>query len=95
MDATTLTTVASVLHFVFTCASSHSAQALVRGGVDINGNFEYKIEPEVCLRVDFEPTTAVTPCLCVYHSWPNSYVEIYAYYQIRHFRVKWPVSLCM
>ena len=35
----------------------------------------------------------VTYCTAVYGSWPDSYVELYAYYQTRRFKSKWPVSL--
>ena len=72
-----------------------STQGLVRGGIEVSGNFEYRIEPEVCIKVDFSPSVKVTPCISVYHSWPNSYVEIYAYYQIRKLKLRWPVSHCM
>ena len=65
---------------------------IVRGGIEVSGNFEYQIEPELCMKIDFEPAVRVTPCISVYHNWPNSYVEIYAYYQIRKLKVKWPVS---
>ena len=46
----------------------------------------------MCIKIDFYPSVKVTPCISVYHSWPNSYVEIFAYYQFRKLKLKWPVS---
>ena len=90
-----------------------STQYLVRGGIRVAGNFEYKIEPEACVKVDivnepveegsgdvgsgdvtiFIPRITVSYCTGVYDSWPNNYVDLYAYYQTRRFKGKWPVSL--
>ena len=123
--------------FLLSISSMHpSTQSLARGGITVEGNFAYHIEPEVCIKLnimceqgcegsdDLEPecnkssdleqwekrpgdwyTTnstngtcsklwiGVTYCTAVYGSWPDSYVELYAYYQTRRFKSKWPVSL--
>ena len=38
-----------------------------------------------------KPWVTVTYCCAAYSSWPDSYVDLYAYYQIR--KIKWLVSL--
>ena len=40
-----------------------------------------------------KPLITVNYCCAVYCSWPSSYVDLYAYYRIRKFKSKWPVSL--
>ena len=109
-----------LLYFLLTCMclmSIPSAQSLVRGGIRVTGNFEYKIEPEACIKVNImteskpgeevphnlctqpedgiriKPQINVTDCTAMYDSWPNCYVDLYAYYQTRSFTAKWPVSL--
>ena len=133
--------------FLLSLSSMHpSMQLAVRGGITVEGNFAYHIEPECCIKLnitceqegegsddlelegegsgdlelvdegsdDLEwceewsgdlytanstngPCTKVwvdvTYCTAVYGSWPDSYVELYAYYQTRRFKSKWPVSL--
>ena len=123
--------------FLLSLSSMHpSMQLAVRGGITVEGNFAYHIEPECCIKLnitceqeDEEPTelelegegsgdlewceegsgdlytansttgtctklwTDVTYCTAVYGSWPDSYVELYAYYQTRRLKSKWPVSL--
>ena len=97
--------------------SIHSTQYLVRGGLEINGTFEYQIEPKACVKAfepisqteqkeewsgeypegsgalhpkgsgsensitDSQPRITVTYCASVYHSWPDCYVNLYAFYQ--------------
>ena len=39
------------------------------------------------------PSFNVTYCCAAYDSWPDSYVDLYAYYSVRKFKAKWPVSL--
>ena len=148
--------------FLLSLSSMHpSMQLAVRGGITVEGNFAYNIEPECCIKLnitceqeDEEPTeleqggkepaeleqggeepaeleqggegsddlkrgdkepsdlercdlyasnssngtctkiwVGVTYCTAVYGSWQDSYVDLYAYYQTRRFKSKWPVSL--
>ena len=73
-----------------------SAQGTVRGGIEISGSFAYRIEPEACVDINFRSwRVSVTRCTAVYNSWPSSYVDLYAYYQTRRFKAKWPVSVCV
>lgn len=121
--------------------ASATLLSLARGGITVEGNFAYHIEPECCIKLNItceqeyvgsgdlelegkgsgdpklernrtlerweegsgDLCTAevsnetcsklwigVTYCTAVYGSWPDSYVELYAYYQTRRFKSKWP-----
>ena len=65
----------------------------MRGGIEVAAEFTYQLEPEVCVqfcKVFPGPTLKIKKCISVYHSWPNNFVEIYAYWQRRKFKL-WPV----
>ena len=74
--------------------ASASLAAVVRGGIEISGNFVYEVEPKFCIKVDFQPKLTLSNCLQIYSGWPSSYVDLFAYYQTRSIRRSgWRVSL--
>ena len=74
--------------------ASASLAAVVRGGIEISGNFVYEVEPKFCIKVDFQPSLTLSKCLQIYSGWPSSYVDLFAYYQYRRLRwYRWRVSL--
>lgn len=94
VTATSVAIACAHLYLIFSVHILLSTQSVVRGGIEINGSFSYQIEPRACIDVDFLPRVAVTPCAAIYDAWPSSYVDLYAYYQARKFKAKWPVSVC-
>ena len=72
--------------------ASASLAAVVRGGIEISGNFVYEVEPKFCIKVNFQPKLTLSNCLQIYSGWPSSYVDLFAYYQTRSISI-WRVSL--
>jgi len=64
-------------------------QAATRLGISIAGALNYKLEPIASAHTCAD-TTSCGPtfqtCVDIYNSWPSTYVEIYAWYQIRSVR---------
>ena len=74
--------------------ASASLVGVVRGGIEISGNFVYEVEPKFCIKVDFQPKLTLSNCLQIYSGWPSCYVDLFAYYQTRSIRRRgWRVSL--
>jgi hypothetical protein len=65
--------------------ASASLAELVRGGITVSGSITYQLEPEVCAHAYYRRIRAA-----LYSSWPSSYVDLYAYYQIRSKFKLWP-----
>ena len=72
--------------------ASASLAEVVRGGIEISGNFVYEVEPKFCIKVNFQPCLTLSNCLQIYSGWPSSYVDLFAYYQTRSISI-WRVSL--
>ena len=65
-------------------------QSATRVGVSLSAALSYQLEP-VCLVHTCADTRTCSPtfrpCVELYNSWSRSYVELYAWYQLRS--VKW------
>ena len=53
---------------------------LIRGGIEIGASLGYGLTPEAYVQCS-------RSCITIYSSTPNSYVEIFAYYQYRTIRM--------
>ena len=53
----------------------------------MSGSISYQLEPQVCTQARSRRIR-----VALYSSWPYSYVDLYAYYQIRTKVKLWPVS---
>lgn len=69
-----------------TAGASVTLILLVRGGIDISGHIEYRIQPQ--MSADYQlPKGPLEICLKLRHGWPNNGITIYPYYQFR--TLKW------
>ena len=64
-------------------------QWLVRGGIDVNTQFHYYMEPNACLQGSTGPSctsASIKACLQLHHGYP-SYVNIVPWWQYRYLRI--------
>ena len=66
-------------------------QGVVRGGIDVNGEFQYFVEPSGCLQGVTESSctsASIMACLQLHHGFP-SYVNIVPWYEHRTWVSAW------
>ena len=69
---------------------SVSIQSVTRVGVSLSGALSYQLEPVCSVDTCADTRTCGSTfqrCVKLYNSWSGSYVELYAWYQLRS--VKW------
>ena len=70
---------------------------MARGGIDLSASFNYRLEPAASVQVCTEYCTqSRRPCIGLYDSFPNNYLTLEAWYQLRRVRTcgrGWFVSI--
>ena len=83
--------VTTCMHWQITYTYSF-LQFLVRGGIEVSATMTYYLRPELCVEGLSGSSCDVHTCLSLYHGMPNNYIDIYAWYQTRNWRVNCNVT---
>ena len=78
------------LSYLFFLVSVVFMQLVTRVGITLSGALSYQLEPVCSAHTCADTRTCGStfqPCVELYNSWSGSYIELYAWYQLRS--VKW------